>query len=467
MECRICLKKDQNKKLGDKYPLFLYVNLGTERTHIGITRLIKEPLKSHYSVDDFEKLESERYYKDIHREQVEFSNLQRNLEEMIIVNQLQTLTEIKTFIRNYGKELLKPVQEVYLGSKFDEIISEKKELGKSEGEYVTVKSHIDRFIINVKKRNGIDQYPLRLLNEEFIDQFKKFLKNDPINQTTVHKNKRNNLIVKFRSESTINSYLRQFRSVLRYSRVDCIKWFSKIDRQISKNEDYSLENHELKKLFEYQTNDEVKRWSVNLFLLTYFFQGTNLIDLIKLTTSNVFSVDPESSKDFFIEFTRSKTKDNVKVTTPITIYLDIDKIGDLLNYFHFNSIKEPKKKEKYLLKLNPPNVELKYHDYHNGNFDPSVLSNYWNKICGKYLKKVCDEIGIQKQLNLKITRKTSSTKTGIFEILGERVQTSLGHTSILTQKRFYRERVVRVLNSKNIFRGLWLSIQNKIVYQMD
>ena len=429
--------------------------------------MIKEPLKSHYSIEDFNKLESERYFKDLHREQVEFSNLQRNLEEMITSNHLQTLSDIKNFIKNNGRELLKPVQEVYLGSKFDEIISDKKESGKSDGEYVTVKSHIDRFIKTQKNRNGIDQYPLRLLNDEFIDQFKNFLKKDPINPTMDLKKRKTNSDLKFRSEPTINSYLRQFRSVLRYSRIDCVKWFSKIDRQISNNEDNSLDNHELKKLFEYQTNDEVKKWSINLFLLTYFFQGTNLIDLIKLTTSNVHSVDPESSKDYFIEFTRSKTENNVKVTTPITIYLEMDKIGELLKYFRFNPKKDSINKENYLLKLNPPNVELKYQDYHNIDFQPSVLSNYWNKICGKHLQKVCDEIGIQKKLNLKITRKTSSTKTGIFEILGERVQTSLGHTSILTQKRFYRERQVRVLNSKQIFNGLWLSIQNRIVYQMD
>lgn len=456
-KCQISLKKDKDKKrvtrMGDEYPLFLFVKFGTQKTYIGITKLIKDPLKTHYTEEEFEKISSIRTIREIKDQQIEYSRFEEGFNQMILQNDLRTLKEVKEFIKNRGNEINSTPKEVFLGSRFDLKIQEKIDKKKSEDEYKTTKNHIDRFIKSKKKGTGIDTFPLRFVNGSFVEELKDFLSKDPINKSSTGKSKVDFQNSRVRSQSTINTYLREFRSVLKSSSINCEKWFSGCDRKIPQTGIRVIQDHELVKLFNYQTDDELKRWSVNILLLTYFFQGCNLIDLINLKTSNLGMVNPDQSKDYFVEFYRTKTKDNVKESLPLTIYLDTEKMNVLLEFFHFNPQIEVDNTETYLFNLSPPNVDLKFKEYHNGSITSTILSQYWNKSCSHYLKLVFSELNIPKKGCLKVVRKTTVNK--VESVRSNSTNDVDGWRSEEVYLRYYQDLDNRIQKSKRTFEGLY------------
>ena len=456
-KCQLCLKKDKDKKrvteLGDKYPLFLFVKFGTQKTYIGITKLVKDPLKTHYTQKEYDEISSIKTIREVKDQKVEFYRLEEEFNEMIIKNDLRTLKEVKDFIKNRGNEINSTPKEVFLGSKFDLKIQEKIDKKKSEDEYKTTKNHIDRFIKSTKKGSGIDNFPLRFVNGSFVTELKDFLSKDPINKSSSVSSKVIPQNSRVRSQSTINTYLREFRSVLKSSSINCENWFSGCDRKISQKGIRVLQDHELVKLFNYQTDDTMKRWSVNILLLTYFFHGCNLIDLINLKTKNIGTVNPDKSKDYFVNFERTKTKDNMNDGLELTIYLDTEKLNDLLKYFEFNPKIDEENPETFLFKLSPPNVDLKFKEYHRGDIDSTVLSQYWNRSCSRYLKLVFFELNILKKGCLKVVRKTTVNKIEIVRSIS--INDVDGWRDPFIFVRHYQDLDNKIFNSKKTFDGLY------------
>jgi len=461
-ECAIKLKKDKDKiketRNGKEFPLFLYVKIGANRTYVGITKLITSPLKSFYTEEDFAIISSKIHNRIFSEEQIKFSELERDLYQMIRENHLNSLEEVKEFFKSKGKEALLPPQEACLGLLFDLKIQEKEKKGKSQEEYRVTKLHIDRYIRFERKKQGIDSFPIRNVGKEFVDGLRNYLEREPINKDIISKSKKP-IAPKYRKPATINSYLREFRAVLKQSKIECDKWFTGIDRQIAQVSLSSIRNHELKRLLEYNTTDERKRWAVNITLLTYFCLGANMIDLILLKSNYAEKVDPNRSLDYYFEFTRNKTKDTAQGNNKITVYLDTKELSWLLEYFTFN----PGKEEAFLFDLAPPHVDLKSQDYHTtvNSKNASVLANYWNKIARKYLLQVSTELGIERKINLKVTRLTAINKVFSFELEGGLAMITAGHTTTQTGRRNYRELETRIADARVIFNAMLKSARDE------
>jgi hypothetical protein len=360
-------KRDQN----GRYPVHLYVNDGRPNgvAYFGIRNLFKRnELDFRFTPKEFEEIRVRNigkfnelrrvlnHFEDLIREEINNKKLRTKQEVRELVDSLALQDDL--FNSTSSKSNSKTIADI-----FEMKISSLAAEGRSKDEYITCLKHFRRFLVSNKKLKSTYDQPISFFDEltvvALVSDFRGYLNSPTLGL----------------SQNSVKSYLRQLRHIFTLAKIPYGTAFAGISTSTPSLKKVSLGPLLLKQLWdEDYSDDPMVEWSVNLALLTYFFGGANVLDLLNLKKENMEKID---KSNVLVQFVRSKTKRSSAKN--IYCYLLVEKIERVLKYFGFN-----KRPDDYLFELTPPSSSV---DFSSGkqNFNSSNLINDY---AGKHLTKL-------------------------------------------------------------------------------
>jgi hypothetical protein len=360
-------KKDEN----GRYPVHLYVNDGRPNgvAYFGIRNLFKRnELDFRFSPKEFDDIRVRNIGRFNELRRV-LNHIEDLIREEIFNKKLRTKQEVRKLVDTlalqddlFNSTSTKPNSKT-IADVFEMKISSLAAEGRSQDEYLTCLKHFRRFLVSNKKSKSTYDQPIGFFDEftvvALVSDFRGYLTSPTLGL----------------SQNSAKSYLRQLRHIFKLAKIPYGTAFAGISTSTPSLKKVSLGPLLLKQLWdEDYSDDPMVEWSVNLALLTYFFGGANVMDLLSLRKENMEKID---KSNVLVQFVRSKTKRSS--AKYIYCYLLVDKIERVLKYFSFNE-----RTDDYLFELTPPSSTIDF----SSNNHYFKRSNLINDYAGKHLTKL-------------------------------------------------------------------------------
>lgn len=363
-------KKDEN----GRYPVHLYVNDGRPNgvAYFGIRNLFKRnELDFRYTPKEFEEIRVRNIGRFNELRRV-LNHIEDLIREEIIKKKLKTKQEVRELVDSLAlqDDLFNSTSSNSnsrtIGDIFEMKISSLVAEGRSKDEYLTCLKHFRRFLDSNKKFKIAYDQPISFLDESateaMVSNFRGYLTSP----------------TRGLSQNSVKSYLRQLRHIFNLAKIPRGTAFAGISTSTPSLKKVSLGPLLLKQLWdEDYSDDPMVEWSVNLALLTYFFGGANVMDLLNLKKENMEKID---KSNVLVQFVRTKTKRSS--AKYIYCYLLVDKIERVLKYFSFNE-----RPDDYLFELTPPSSSVDFSSNNHFLKRSNLINDYAKKHLTKLFKR--------------------------------------------------------------------------------
>lgn len=227
------------------------------------------------------------------------------------------------------------------------------------------------------------------------------------------------MIAQGKSYTTLGIYLRQLRTIINQTIdagiLSADKYpFKKYDIPTSRNIKKALSEADVKKILDFQTNDEELRKAADFWLLSYLCSGINFADIIQLKPANI--------NGNYLFFIRQKTKlTKKKDFRPIKVGLHPRAIEIIEKY------RNKEANADFLFPILDNSIGAKTVKYRCQNFIKWV---------NKRMEKVAGELGIEQKVGTYAARHTFSTILKRKGVSTEFIKESLGHSSVAITENY-------------------------------
>lgn len=227
------------------------------------------------------------------------------------------------------------------------------------------------------------------------------------------------MIAQGKSYTTLGIYLRQLRTIINQTIdagiLSADKYpFKKYDIPTSRNIKKALSEADVKKILDFQTNDEELRKAADFWLLSYLCSGINFADIIQLKPANI--------NGNYLFFIRQKTKlTKKKDLRPIKVGLHPRAIEIIEKY------RNKEANADFLFPILDNSIGAKTVKYRCQNFIKWV---------NKRMEKVASELGIEQKVGTYAARHTFSTILKRKGVSTEFIKESLGHSSVAITENY-------------------------------
>lgn len=227
------------------------------------------------------------------------------------------------------------------------------------------------------------------------------------------------MIAQGKSYTTLGIYLRQLRTIINQTIdagiLSADKYpFKKYDIPTSRNIKKALSEADVKKILDFQTDDEELRKAADFWLLSYLCSGINFADIIQLKPANI--------NGNYLFFIRQKTKlTKKKDLRPIKVGLHPRAIEIIEKY------RNKEANADFLFPILDNSIGAKTVKYRCQNFIKWV---------NKRMEKVASELGIEQKVGTYAARHTFSTILKRKGVSTEFIKESLGHSSVAITENY-------------------------------
>jgi integrase len=224
---------------------------------------------------------------------------------------------------------------------------------------------------------------------------------------------------KGRSISTVGIYLRQLRSIINQAveagAIPQDKYpFKKYQIPAGRNVKKALKDEEIEFLFNYQTDDPMKRKAVDFWIFSYLCNGMNMADIIQLKQENVMGE--------FLFFIRAKTRRTKKKDLrPIKVAL-MDRALDIIETYRNTDPSNPYLFPILDAEVTPTDIRKRVQNF--------------TKWVNKYMDAVRMELGIQQKVGTYAARHSYSTFLKRKGVPTEFIKEALGHSSVAVTESY-------------------------------
>lgn len=227
------------------------------------------------------------------------------------------------------------------------------------------------------------------------------------------------MIAQGKSYTTLGIYLRQLRTIINQTIdagiLSADKYpFKKYDIPTSRNIKKALSEADVKRILDFQTDDEELRKAADFWLLSYLCSGINFADIIQLKPANI--------NGNYLFFIRQKTKlTKKKDLRPIKVGLHPRAIEIIEKY------RNKEANAEFLFPILDNTIGAKTVKYRCQNFIKWV---------NKRMEKVASELGIEQKVGTYAARHTFSTILKRKGVSTEFIKESLGHSSVAITENY-------------------------------
>ncbi len=234
------------------------------------------------------------------------------------------------------------------------------------------------------------------------------------------------LIKNNQSISTVGIYLRPLRAIINMAKEDDMlpedfkypfgtKSKGKYQIPAARNIKKALDKAELKKILEYKPVPETwEEIAHDYWTFIYLANGMNMMDVARLKYSDI---DGE-----YIRFVRRKTERTAAITLPITVYIQ-DRMKTIIKR---RGVQSDKKNSYIFPIINPSDTPEKQ------RADIQQMT----KMVNKYMKRIVDNLGLDKKITTYTARHTFSTILKRSGVGIQNISEALGHSSVNTTKAY-------------------------------
>jgi len=394
----------QHKSSDGRFPIKIKIYFNGQKKHFSVKSLSLD--KTHFTVEEFEKIKDSSV-KLSKRNAADIKLL--NSRNIIIEQQLR-LQSLAESIRPFSFELLKnkiynlggdyvgdKVNDVYYG--FEEYMNYMKRNNKLP--YIESMQTTLKHLRNYHKTNEL---PFQLVTTEFLYGFEEYL----FGKKT-----------KLKSSASVAIYMRNIRTVFNYeldkpnSSITRDNYpFGKRRYRIKEkrilNSNKSLKKEEVNLIKEYKTNRIARIFARDMWLLSYYGNGMNGADILKLKYGHL-----EYSKDCAIVFfNRQKTETTAEGSPPIRFFLTKEDLKIIDR--HGNKDNSP---DNYIFKG--------LHDNITADQKKLTINNFNSRISNR-ISKIAEDLEIEKKVTAEtarhsfasVLRKAKISKSEIGELMG-------------------------------------------------